>query len=155
MANAFQTTAFQHPGFQGGGVTPPVVTPVVGGAGARRKRRILVKIDNETFEVRTDEEAVALLLQARQTAEQAAREVAAKVVAKSQAKAKPSAKRRALEVSAPKLVVVDPGYTDAFVQQVRAQVEAAQAAIAVIYRQAVVDELREQEEDEVIMLLLS
>jgi len=73
----FQIGAFQSNAFQigGGGVAPtPAPPPAQTPAGApRRRRRYLIEIDKELFEVRSEEEAYQILGQLKAEAENQAK----------------------------------------------------------------------------------
>jgi hypothetical protein len=146
-----------------GGVGTSAVTPDVGGSGKRRRqrRRIEVEIDGEVFEVASEQEGHDLLMQARALAEEAAQAKAEKAIAKAQRKASPASQDRAFAVAAPRIEFSAPSMDDALAQQVRAQVEAAQAAIDAIYEQAMSRArvqfiaMQQDEEDALSVLLLS
>ena len=67
----------------GGTVVPPVVEPTVTPAGrAKRRRRIFVEVDGETFEAQDQAHAVAILERARELAAKAAEQAAEQAVAR-------------------------------------------------------------------------
>ncbi len=165
MANAFQTTGFQHPGFQGsGGVTPPTVSGIrpAGGGKRERQRRIIVEIDGEEFTVRSEAEAQALLNQANVIAKQQA-EVAAKSALNRARKVRRKTgglRLPTLEVAIPEIRVKSPEANP----DIAAMVLAAQQAMDEIYlRAAQAIEMaylarREYEQsvddDEIVLLLM-
>ncbi len=163
MAGAFQSSAFQNSAFQTGvGITPPVVTPpVVGGLGKKRRRhhRITVEIDGEEFEVSSIEEGRELLLRAREMAADAAAQAAEQAAQKAAKRDKPAAIDRALAIPVPQIKLYGDG-SDLLMQQLRASVDAAQAAIEAIYEQAMAQariryaEMLQDEEDVAMLLLL-
>jgi hypothetical protein len=99
------------------------------GGSAKRKpdrpnrRKHYVEIDGQYFEVRNQRHAEEILAKLRE----AAKEVAPKV-AKAAEPSKP--------IAAPRVTIREPDYSQEFVQRLQAQVDAANAAIAEIYRQA-------------------
>lgn len=118
-----------------------------GGGGGKRKKQI-VEIRGKLFEVSGPREAELLLARARE----AAQEAAEKVVRKAQGKGK------AVEPVVPQLSLRDPDYGDMWTQQLQAQIDAANAAIADIYRRAAAEFAarmkQEREDDDVAALLL-
>ena len=139
MTNAFQSLGFQHPGFQGtGGVTPTPTPDVVGGRGKRHRRhKITVEIDGEEFEVSSIEQGRELLMRAREAAKEAAARAAEAAARKAMRKAKPAAVDRALAIHVPRILVYGDG-SELLLQQMRASVDAAQAAVEAIYAEAIV-----------------
>lgn len=119
---------------------PAVTTPAVGHVGKPRRKREYVEIDGQYFEVKDQKQAIEILTKlheaAKETAAAAAKEAVAKAVAK---KVKP-------EVVAPRMAVVKPDYSKAFVQELQAKVDATNAQIAEIYKQAVAAEMKAAEE---------
>ncbi len=157
MANAFQTTAFQHPGFQGGGVAPPVARYPAGGV-AKKHRRTLVEIDGQTHSVRNPEEAQALLVQARIDADANATRAAKTALNRARDQQRKTGKLPTLEVAVPAIRVI--GRPD---PEIRDLVIAAQQGVDEIYlRAAQAVELAwlarrawyEQDEEDVAILLL-
>ena len=89
-----------------------IVIPSAKGAGgvgvggkARKRRRTIVRIDEQEFEVRSKEEALALLKKARETAKEAAKAQASEIVAAKPAKAKGAPQKAAAAM--PLLAVPD------------------------------------------------
>lgn len=150
MAVGFQSGAFQTPGFQQGGSTLPGKGPFqcglfqpnvfqndcpptsVGGSAKRKharpdrpnRRKHYVEIDGQYFEVRNQKHAEEILAKLREAAKELAPQVAKQAVEGSKPVPLPSVKIKA------------PDYSQEFVQRLQAQVDAANAAIAEIYRQA-------------------
>lgn len=103
----------------------PAVTPAVGHGGRKpNRKRHYVEIDGQYFEVRDHDHAVEILTKLREAAKEAA------PVAVQEA-----AEKRA-PVAVPRMSVVKPNYAQEFVQQLQAQVDAANAAIVAEYRAA-------------------
>ncbi len=170
MTTVFQPNLFQHSGtaglrlFQvdeGATVTPHPVGGSTGQGGKHKRphRRILVEIDGESFPVNTPDEARELLTQARELAVAQAEELAEAALVKSAKAKRPAAKAAALDIVVPRVsLTIDP--MDEYAQQIRAQVDAANAALAQIYEQAMVAANRaavmraEQDEEDVIALLM-
>ena len=133
-------------------VVPTTVTGGAGPGGNQKRRRILVKIDGQNFEVNSDAEAIALLQAAEESAQQTAKAAADKAIAKVKAKGTPK------PITAPKMALVDADYSDPFVQQVQAQVDAARSRIADTYTQAldaaIAARNQQQQDDETAIFLL-
>jgi len=104
----------------------PDVAPKVGAGRASKgkRRRVTVEIDGETFDVASAEEARQLLTQAREVAQEAAPRAVAEA-------------KRPEAVIIPHVVLVQPDYASEFFQQLQAQIDATNAAIAAVYRDAV------------------
>lgn len=134
---------------------PPAPTQQIGGVG--KKRRIYIKIDDDVFEVATQQEAEQLFLQARELAQATAAKAATKAVAKAARAKTPAAKRRAESMPLPQIaIVVDPGFNHPeFAHQLQAQGDAASAYIAAIYAQALKAQQKatQEDEDEVVQIL--
>ena len=144
-------------------VTPPATTPDVGGIGrghGRRRHRITVEIDGQEFEVRSQQEGIELLMQARKLAEQAAQAAAERAAAKAASKAKPAAQQRALAIPVPEITLSGDDGSE-LAQQMQASVDAANAHIEAVYQAAMAVarrramEMIQDEEDAITLLLLS
>ena len=107
-------------------VIPPSTPAVqdVGGGKGRRKRHY-VEIDGQYFEVRDHQHAVEIMTKLHEAAQEAA-PVAVKAAAE-----------KAQEPVIPRMVVVKPDYGNEFIQRLQAQVDAVNARIAQVYRQAI------------------
>ncbi len=160
---AFQGSAFQFSGFQECAPSNPITILSnprgAGGRAAKRHRKIIVRIDGEEFRVTSTSEVEELLSVAREIAEQQAQIIMHDALTKAAKAKRPAAKKRALDIRVPDLDVVAPDYADEFVQQVVAQVEATQKAIADTYAQAMQDaeaaQAAQRDEEDDILLLLS
>lgn len=156
MTRAFQSGAFQSPGFQGGESGPVIpVAPLPSGGSAKRKpdrpnrRKHYVEIDGQYFEVRNQKHAEEILAKLREAAKELAPQVAKRAVEKS----KP--------VPLPVVTIRDPDYSQEFVQRLQAQVDAANAVIAETYSQAQAAQMaaamemmaRRDDEDDIAVLL--
>lgn len=113
------------------GDAPPVVpdAPPSGGSAKRKpdrpnRRKHYVEIDGQYFEVRNQKHAEEILAKLREAAKELAPQAAKQAVEASKPVPLPSVKIKA------------PDYSQEFVQRLQAQVDAANAAIAEIYRQA-------------------
>jgi hypothetical protein len=121
-------------------INTSVVAEELGGIGGRhelrRHRRIVVEIDGELFEVRSEQEGIRLLQQARELAQATADHAATAAVAKAEKSRRPQTRARALAMRVPTLKLVDADYSDADVQRMQAQVDAARVAIEETYARA-------------------
>lgn len=117
----------------------------------RVRRKHYVEIDGEYFEVSGPREAEAILARVRELAQEAAKSAVRKAQRKSKGKVAPPP-------VAPRLALRDPDYADLWTQQLQAQIDATNAAIAETYRRvalSVADWLRQESEDEDIAVLLT
>jgi hypothetical protein len=139
-------------------ITPPgvvVVPPLAPQAGVKHhpgRRKVVVEIDGERFVVRDVGEAVELLRLARETALETAPAVAVKSVASDKKKGKTPA------IRIPVVRVVSADGRDEVTAQIAAEVNAARAQIAEIYRQAAIASIAKAEEaeaDSVAMLMIA
>ncbi len=101
-----------------------------GGHGGPRKR-IVIDVDGQQFEVKSREDAESLL----QSAREIAREQAQLAVARAAKAKRPEAKQAALEL--PSITLVDPDHSDELTQEVQAQVDSARADIERTYQEAI------------------
>jgi len=142
---AFQPIAFQ-PAFQ-------QVVAVSTGAGRsnRKRRRYVVEIDGQIFEVQSVEHAQAILERARELATRTAQEIAAEVVP---AKVVRKVGKRPVSLPTPKISSPDP--------ELAAAISDTRRAINEIYKQAALQaELaywlarqRDEDEEEALLLLM-
>jgi hypothetical protein len=104
---------------------PPIVTVPDVGSGKPKRKRHYVEIDGQYFEVRNHQHAVEILTALHEAAKETA----------------PAAVKAAMEQAQapviPRMVVVKPDYSKEFFQQLQAQVDAANARIAAVYRDAI------------------
>lgn len=127
----------------------PVAEPTGGSAKRKpfrpRPKRHYVEIDGQYFEVRDRRAAEEVLAKLREAAE----EIAPKAVKKAARKGKP--------VELPKVAVVNPDYSSDFVQQLQAQVDAANAALVRIYETArlamLAAEAMQRDDEEIAVLI--
>lgn len=134
------------------GAAAAVVSP--GGRGhkpLRVRRRHYVEIDGEYFEVAGPREAESILARLRAQAQEAAKTAVRKAQRKGKGKT-------AAQPVAPRLALRDPDYGDMWTQQLQAQIDATNAAIAETYRQVALSAaewLRQESEDEDVAVLLT
>lgn len=108
---------------------PPTITGVVStpdiavGGGKPRRRRHYVEIDGQYFEVRDHEHAVEILTKLHEAAKEAAPVAVKKAVAEKK------------QPAPPVMRVVKPDYRQEFVQQLQAQVDAANARMAQLWQE--------------------
>jgi hypothetical protein len=114
----FQCGLFQPNVFQND--CPPATSgAAVGHSGKPRRKRHYVEIDNQYFEVRDHDHAVKILAKLHEAAKEAAKAAVETAVAEERETPPP-----------PVMRVVKPDYRQEFVQQLQAQVDAANAQIA-------------------------
>lgn len=135
--------------------TEPIVSRVTPAGRPSRRRRYVVEIDGEDFEVESVEHARALLDQARELAAQQAAEVAAREVPKRAQAARRVGRTKPVPLATPTIRSPDPELAEA--------ISAARRAINEIYRQASIDaelalrlrqRMADEDEDEAVTLLL-
>lgn len=143
-------TAYTGQWWGDGGIVPVVVDEPTGGSAKRkpfrpRPKRHYVEIDGQYFEVRDRRAAEEVLAKLREVAAEAA------------PKAVRRAARKGRPVELPRVAVVEPDYSTDFVQQLQAQVDAANAALARIYEDAriamIAAEAMQREDDEIAVLI--
>lgn len=136
------------------GAAPIAVVTPQGGRGRkplRVRRKHYVEIDNQYFEVAGPHEAEAILAGLRELAQEAAKAAVRKA----------QRKGRGRDVSAPiapRLKLRDPDYGDMWTQQLQAQIDATNAAIAATYQRVALSAaewLRQEAEDEDVAVLLT
>lgn len=132
-----------------GSATPDGPTPA-GKAGQHRKRRLLVEIDDQIFEVASPEHARAILERAREIAQAHAEELALKTV--TQVKKRGS---KPIKLPTPSISSPDP--------ELHGVIQDARIAINAIYRTAAIDtelalllasRLADEDEEETLLLLM-
>jgi hypothetical protein len=143
------------------GIVVAPATPQVGGKGSRRqRRRVIVEIDGEDFEVASEQQGLELLMQARQLADEKAKEAGDRAAAKARRKERPAAQDRALAIPVPQVRLVAPDMEDPLAQQMQASVDATNAYFERVYGAAIgaarrrIIEWAADEEDAITVLLM-
>jgi len=130
QAASYSTTGtFAPPETQGGGI----------GGKSRKRRKHVLEVDGKYYEVSGANEAKAILAKLRRQAKKDA--VAAIKKASSDSTPEP-----------PQITLQEPDYSDSWVQQLQAQIDAANAAIAEMYRR-IAEEAEQDDDDEIAELL--
>jgi hypothetical protein len=131
-------------------VPPTPEEPTVTPAGRKKKRRYVVEIDGQQFEVESPSHAVSLLDRAREVARSHAEELAAKAVSTSR-----KVGRKPVPIPSPRISSPDP--------ELREIVREARKAINAVYKTAALDtelallmarRLAEEDEEEALLLLM-
>ena len=160
MAGCFSSSQFQNTAFStdGGAAQVNPYPGAAGGVAGKKRKRTLVEIDGQTFEVRSVGEAQSLLAEARATAESVAARVAKTALNKARDVERKTGKFPTLEVAVPALQVAAGADPDIAALVIEAQrgvdeiyLRAAQAVeLAWLARRA----YYEQDEEDVATLLL-
>ena len=136
-----------------GSDAPVVVATATKHAGRKRRRKYIVEVDGQEFEVESQQQAVAILDRARETAKQSAEQMAEEVLAKVSPKT--------VRVGKAKTIVLKPPVIEGS-PELSAEIKRTREAVAKIYAEAEqVAELRlllllkeMQDEEEAILLLM-
>jgi hypothetical protein len=142
------------------GAVAETPAPAVGGRGRRQRRRVIVEIDGEDFEVASEQQGIELLMQARQLADEKAKEASDKAAAKARRKDRPAAQDRALAIPVPQVRLVAPDMEDPLARQMQASVDATNAYFEQVYGAAIgaarrrIIEWAADEEDAITVLLM-
>jgi len=137
-----------------GSATPEPTTQsgAGGGSSRRRRRKQFLEVEGKYYEVASQREAEAILARLRNKAQKTAQTAVRK--AQQERKGSYAPAKTALP-AAPHIALREPDFGDVWAQQLQAKIDAANAAIADIYRRAIEEWQRQEEEDDDVATLLA